>query len=235
MKAGIIAAGEGSRLRTEGIGLPKPLVPVKGVPLVERLLRSYAECGISEAVCIVNEFSPEVREFLESHDFGMPVQVIVKTTPSSMHSLFALAPFLGNETFVLSTVDSIFQNDDLKAFIAYSRSHAGLIDGTLAVTDFIDDEKPLYVRADRQRKIIAFEKDVQADPQWVTGGIYSFSPSIFNEMEEMTRRSVERLRNFLSHLITKGYTLHAFPFSKIVDIDHAADILVAEEWLSGQH
>jgi len=55
MKAGIIAAGEGSRLRSEGITTPKPLVPVNGVPLIERLIMSFIHAGIDELVCIVNE------------------------------------------------------------------------------------------------------------------------------------------------------------------------------------
>ena len=92
MKAGIIAAGEGSRLKSEGITPPKPLVKVSGIPLIERLILSYIRVGISEIVCIVNEASLDVREFVEAKQFPVPVKFIVKTTPSSMHSLFALAP-----------------------------------------------------------------------------------------------------------------------------------------------
>src|SRR5271169_4168201 len=108
MKAGIIAAGEGSRLRSEGIVVPKPLVPVGGIPLIERLIRTLERHGISEIVCIVNEYSLEVKNFVEEKKFSVPVRFVVKTTPSSMHSLFALAPYLNDDPFVLSTVDPIF-------------------------------------------------------------------------------------------------------------------------------
>ena len=45
MRFGIIAAGEGSRLALEGSGQPKPLVPIAGVPMIERLARIFMNCG----------------------------------------------------------------------------------------------------------------------------------------------------------------------------------------------
>ena len=45
MKFGIIAAGEGSRLASEGVKEPKPLITIQGVPLIERLVRIFARHG----------------------------------------------------------------------------------------------------------------------------------------------------------------------------------------------
>jgi choline kinase len=56
VRAGIIAAGQGSRLR-HGTHALKPLVPVAGRTLVERVLSSLAEAAPSEVVIIVNEAS----------------------------------------------------------------------------------------------------------------------------------------------------------------------------------
>ena len=144
-------------MRSEGISLPKPLVPVDGIPLIERLIRSYTRCGISEVVYIVNEYSLQVKEFVESQQFAIPVRFVVKTTPSSMHSLFALSPYLSDGQFLLSTVDSIFDERELSALLHYAQSHQS-IDGILAVTDFVDDENPLYVDLDVLRRITAFSR-----------------------------------------------------------------------------
>ena len=228
MKAGIIAAGEGSRLKSEGISLPKPLVPVNGIPLIEHCIRSFAKCGITEIVCIINEYSPEVRRFLEERGFEIPITVMVKTTPSSMHSLFALAPSLKEGQFLLSTVDSIFDDNELSRFLTSSKARSSA-DGVLAVTKFVDDENPLYVHVDGANRIESFSKS-GASP-WITGGLYVFSPRIFDEVDAALAQGIERLRNFLGHLLKSGYTLEAFPFSKIVDVDHASDLRVAEEFL----
>jgi NDP-sugar pyrophosphorylase family protein len=231
MKAGIIAAGEGSRLKSEGLPMPKPLVPVEGIPLIERLLNSFVRCGIDEVVCIVNEYSLEVKRFVEGKNFGIPVRFTVKTTPSSMHSLFELSPHLMQGKFLLSTVDSIFKEQELQEFLRYANDHPAT-DNTLAVTDFIDDENPLYVHVDNARRITAFGKKGDNDnTPWVTGGLYILSPKIFREKETVLRSGVERLRNFLAHLLKSGYTFDAFPFSKIVDVDHVSDIRAAEEFV----
>ncbi|HZY09690.1 MAG TPA: sugar phosphate nucleotidyltransferase [Bacteroidota bacterium] len=228
MKAGIIAAGEGTRLRADGISVPKPLVQVNGVPLIERLLNSFHRNHITEAVCIVNESSIEVKKFVEGKSFKIPVHFIVKSTPSSMHSLFELSQFLVDDRFLLTTVDSIFQDHEFSHFLKYSESRP-TADGILAVTNFIDDENPLYVQMNSENRITSFKKMEQS--AWVTGGLYIFSSRIFKEREYVLHRRIERLRNFLAHLLEKDYRLEGFSFSKIVDVDHLQDISKAEELL----
>jgi NDP-sugar pyrophosphorylase family protein len=231
MKAGIIAAGEGSRLKSEGIVFPKPLVAIDGVPLIERLIGTFIRNGISEIVCIVNEYSIEVKEFIEKKQFPVPINFVVRTTPSSMHSLFALSPYLKDGLFLLSTVDSIFNEAEFSGFLRYAQQQTSA-DGVLAVTNFIDDENPLYVQMNSSNRITSFTAgESTKHPTWVTGGVYIFSPDIFQEMESVLKHGVMKLRFFLLHLLQSGYHLEGFPFSKIVDVDHAADITTAETFL----
>jgi NDP-sugar pyrophosphorylase family protein len=233
MRAGIIAAGEGSRLRSEGINLPKPLVSIDGIPLIERLIRVLAGAGIDDVVCIVNEDSHEVKKFVEERRLEIPVQFVVKSTPSSMHSLFALAPYLAGGQFLLSTIDSIFSEAEFSDFLHHGEARSTVVDGILAVTDFVDDENPLFVQLDGQSdRILSFSK-TNASPL-VTGGLYVFSPRVFDEMETALAKGVNRLRNFLSLLIEQAYRLEAFRFSKMIDVDRAHDIAVAADFLKAR-
>jgi NDP-sugar pyrophosphorylase family protein len=228
MKAGIIAAGEGSRLKSEGIALPKPLVPVNGVPLINRLITSFASNGISEVVCIINEYSLDVQHVVEESSLPIPVKFVVQTTPSSMHSLFVLSPYLMEGQFLLSTVDSVFHEKEFNGFLRHAQQNHS-VDGILAVTNFIDDENPLYVEMDANQRITQFSKSEKTS--WVTGGLYIFHPRIFREKEAVLSRGIERLRNFLGHLVVNGYSITGYPFSKIVDVDHVSDIRTAEQLL----
>lgn len=144
MRFAVIAAGEGSRLAQEGVEQPKPLVPVCGEPMIERLLRIFVDCGATEIVVIVNEWSTAVREHLEQMKLPVPLRLVVKTTPSSMHSLHALSPYLRGERFCLTTVDTIFREEEFKKYIRHFQE-AKDIDGCMAVTPYVDDEKPLWV------------------------------------------------------------------------------------------
>ncbi|MGE8376969.1 MAG: NTP transferase domain-containing protein, partial [Sphingobacterium sp.] len=89
MEFAIIAAGEGSRLRKEGFNLPKPLLPLHGVPLIERLIRVFAKEGAQQVHVIINRQSPELKTFLTHTAFELPIVLIEEDTPSSLHS-FAL-------------------------------------------------------------------------------------------------------------------------------------------------
>ena len=149
MRFAVIAAGEGSRLAQEGVEQPKPLVPVCGEPMIERLLRIFVDCGATEIVVIVNEWSTAVREHLEQMKLPVPLRLVVKTTPSSMHSLHALSPYLRGERFCLTTVDTIFREEEFKKYIRHFQE-AKDIDGCMAVTPYVDDEKPLWVGVEKQ-------------------------------------------------------------------------------------
>ena len=231
MNLAIIGAGESSRIKAEGLKGSKHLIKINGESLIERIIRFAKQNGIKKVFCIINEQEPELKEFLLHSNFGIPLQLVVKSTPSSMHSLFALAPFLKKESFCLTTVDSVFTENEYSEFLSYSKFQDD-IDGVLAVTRYIDDEKPLCVAMDEQDIIIKFS-DSKEGYNWATGGIYFFSPRIFDEVETALEKGILRLRNFLRLLISKGYVLKGFSFSKIIDVDHISDIVKAELFIKG--
>ena len=235
MKYAIIAAGEGSRLAEEGIQVPKPLVRVAGEQLVDRLIRVFRDCGATEVCIICNQLTTLVSSHLSDlQQQGLPVKYITKTTPSSMHSMFELSPLLeGDEPFVLTTVDTIFCEEEFRSYVgAWQRlAESGEADGLMGVTDFIDDEKPLYVETDEMQNITAF-LDKQEHPHYISGGIYGLTPRSLATLRSCVNRGESRMRNFQRALIADGLSLKAYPFSKVLDIDHAGDIRKAEEFLA---
>src|SRR5574337_653886 len=106
MKAGLIAAGLGERLRAHGITPPKPLVQVAGRPLIDYVLAAVAAAGLQQIACIVNEESRGIEEHCRNQWPQLAFEFIRRTTPSSMESLFTLRPLLAGERFVLLTVDA---------------------------------------------------------------------------------------------------------------------------------
>ncbi len=149
MKAGIIAAGLGERLKQRGILTPKPLIRVNEEPLIARVIRAAASVQATSVACIINDLTPELDTYLHRSSWPVPLEVIKKTTPSSMESLFTLAPLLADEPFLLFTVDAVFPLESLRRFVDRASSIAGA-QGVLALTRFIDDEKPLWVKVDRR-------------------------------------------------------------------------------------
>lgn len=263
MKFAIIAAGEGSRLSTEGITQPKPLIPLCGVPMIERLISIFHRCGAEEIIVAVNSTRPETHQYLLEFSEAnptIPLRIVVADTPSSMHTFAALAPYLQEAPFCLTTVDTIFQEEAFRAYLHATEQYLlDGYDGCMAVTDFVDDESPLYVTATSQFDITGFhdkitdisdrnadfsdkntdfseessdrDKNHHVDSIFISGGIYTLSPKALTTLSRCMEEGQHRLRNFQRGLIADGLKLKAHLFDKILDIDHASDIAKAESFL----
>lgn len=233
MNLAIIGAGESSRLKAEGLMTPKHMIKLNGEYLIERIIRIGRENGLEKVYCIINTHESNLREYLLTNNFSIPINLIVKDTESSMHSLFELSSYLKEEPFCLATTDSVFLENEFSDFLKYSIAN-NKTDGVLAVTQFIDDEKPLCIELDNENNITMFS-DTKDGFSWATGGIYYFNPRIFELIPKALNSQTVRLRNFLKLLLNSGYKLKAFSFSKIVDVDHINDIKTAAEFLYNQH
>lgn len=228
LRAGILAAGRGERLRSAASPL-KPLALVGGETLIERVLKSMAEAGASEVVVIINEDSPAVRDHVAQREWPFQLRWIVETTPSSMHSFLRLIEVLAADEddgpFLVSTVDTVAGPNAYADFMDRARLERAAI--TLALTSPGDDEKPLLVRlASGESRIAAF-----GEGEYATAGVYAVRPIVLREAEAARREGVDALRKFLARLLERGYPLAGFPIARSIDVDHPADIEIAEAFL----
>ena len=215
MDYAIIAAGEGSRLAQEGVKWPKPLVRLNGVALIDRLIDVFLKNNATSISIIVNEEMTEVQDYLKALRLPIPFYLLVKSTPSSMHSFYELSHYLDGDKICLTTVDTIFKEEEFSGYI----------------TDFIDDEKPLYVETDNELYIRNFLDQADGDCRYISGGIYCLRRPALGVLNNAISQGMSRMRNYQRQLIAEGLRLKAYPFSKIIDVDHADDILKAESFL----
>lgn len=231
MKFGLIAAGLGSRLVSEGVEAPKPLVKVGGEPLLGRLLRIFLANGAESISLITNEEMTEVHQFLKAQELPVPLNVVIKSTPSSFHSFYELKPYLEGSKFCLTTVDPIFREQEFSAYIqAFATNTAD--DALMGVTSYIDDEKPLYVKVEEpSMRITGYANQAYEGCKYVSGGIYCMNERASALLPEAMEKGVSRMRGFQQYLVDAGLHVRAFNFSKVIDIDHAEDIRKAEAFM----
>lgn len=222
MRFGIISAGEGSRLASEGFSQPKPLVPICGVPMIERLVRIMNGCGAERIAVIVNGENPETVSLLKK----FPVDLVVKKTPTPMHSMMELAPYLEGDRFCVTTVDTVFSESRFRIMMdEFSRSS---MDGLMGVTSLIDDEKPLYVDVDGEMMIKGFH-DSRDNCRFVSAGIYALKADALNVLKSCLESGQTRMRYFQRQLLEAGMRLKAFDMGQVVDVDHVSDVARAQE------
>mgnify|MGYP002344229941 CR=1 FL=1 len=229
MKLAVIAAGEGSRLRQEGILIPKPLVQINGISLIDRLVKRAENNNFTSVHIIVNAIYPELFEYVKEIKSHIPIFIKVKTTESSMHSFYELSDQLADEPFLLTTVDPIFNEDEFKTFISFCKLHKEY-DGIMAVTKYVDDEKPLWVETNSEGIIQSFQSE-RNNAMVVSGGFYYLTPKVMPILHKSIDEGICKMRNFQQALINNSLRLKAYEFTKIIDIDHFSDIQKASDFL----
>ncbi|MEY2564334.1 MAG: hypothetical protein QOH88_2527 [Verrucomicrobiota bacterium] len=233
LRAGVLAAGRGERLRDPANEF-KPLVQVGGRTLIEHVLTSMEEAGASEVIVIINEDSLTVRDHATARNWPFALRWIVETTATSMHSFLRLVETLAADgddgPFLLSTVDTIAGAQIYARFIAEARTLTSAA-VTLALTAPGNDEKPLLVRIAAGSSRIVAMGDAAAPSDYATAGVYAVRASILREAEEARRDGIDALRTFLGRLLDRGYELAGIPIAESIDVDRPADIGTAEALL----
>jgi len=137
----LLAAGVGTRLMARTNGIPKCLTEVCGTPILGRLLSCLANEGFERLVVVVGHRHKQVREYLDSRDFGIQIQYVDCSryaTTNNIYSLWQARKHIG-VPFVLIESDLVFDSRLLglmrvgnRTAVAQTRSH---MDGTTVSFD----------------------------------------------------------------------------------------------------
>ena len=185
IKCLILAAGNGSRLRQKG--LSKPLVPILGIPLIERAIRSAMEAGTDDFYVVTGYQSDRVRDFLQR----LAKRLAIRITPllnddwEKENGLSVLkAREVLHEPFLLLMADHLFDPGLASALTTHSQ-----LDGEIALVVDSNIHNPLVDMDDVTRvktvngKICAIGKGI-TDFNGFDTGIFLCSSAIFRALEQ---------------------------------------------------
>lgn len=228
MKGAVLAAGWGERLRDGGVTTPKPLVRVAGRPLVLHALAALHDAGADHAVLVVNEgFAAGVEDVLAEMPPALTVELVRRTTASSLETFSVAAGHLQAAPCALvAMVDGVFEPG---AALSFGREAAGLADdeGLIGVTARRDDDKPLRVAFDAERRISAIGPGADDSP-WSTAGLYRLPLRAFERAPAALAEGLGALRALLGELVPNGVPLRAHPLGEVIDVDRPDDLGDAE-------
>ena len=227
VRGGIIAAGEGSRLRRDGFTAPKPLVEVAGVPLIGAVLRNFEAAGVTSITVIVNEDERACVDWVRAHRASLDVEFIVKTTASSLESFREVTARGPAGPMLVSTVDAWCAPEDFARFAAAAARRPDEAT-VLAVTPFVADEKPLWVTLGAGGHVHGM-----GDPRGalVTAGVYRVSDRA-RRIESAP--ALGRLRDYLGWLLAGGEPMYGEVIETVVDVDRREDVASAEALAGGR-
>lgn len=224
-RAGLIAAGTGTRFRKAGFSTPKPMIKVAGIPLMGWVMRQFQAAGLCELTAIFNTDNCNACcGFLRTHFPGIVTDTVCLDTASSFESFYNVLSRSGGSRMLITTTDSIYAPGILSGLLEFANTmptdHM-----VLGVTRFIDDEKPLYATMNGSR--ITGLGETRTDI--VTSGVYLMPQNICRHGDG---RQFPALRKFLAFLIENGVVCHGFDMNKSLDVDRPEDIKEAEEFIA---
>jgi mannose-1-phosphate guanylyltransferase / phosphomannomutase len=121
MKAVVMAGGEGSRLRPLTSGVPKPLVPVVGKPVMEHILRLLRTHGITDVVVTLQYLGSAIRDYFgDGSDFGVDITYVVEDSPLGTAGSVKNAQEYLDEPFIVISGDAL-TDIDLGKVMAYHK------------------------------------------------------------------------------------------------------------------
>ena len=171
MKAFILAAGNGTRLRPLTDTVPKCLLPIHGTPLLGIWLKSCMAAGIGEVLLNVHSLAEKIQDFATSQTSGVNIRVVrERQLLGSAGTLAENRSFVAGERAFFILYGDVLTNVDLKAMLEFHRSGTALV--TLGVHHAPDPSQCGIVTTDERGMVKNFvEKPQRPESNWAFSGV----------------------------------------------------------------
>ena len=181
MKVVIMAGGRGTRIAELFPDIPKPLIPVDGMPILEREVRSLAAQGFKDIILTVGYLADKIIAYFgDGSQLGVKIEYFVEETPlGNAGALFLLKEKMGEEPFFLLNADAAF-DVDFNRMLDFHKKHGSL------VTLFTHPNSHPYdsglVIAGNDGKVEKWLSKEDERPQWynnrVNAGLHVIDPKV---------------------------------------------------------
>lgn len=184
MKAFLLAAGVGSRLRPLTDTVPKCMVPIGGKPLLDIWLDAFDAAGVGEVLINLHHLPDVVREHLDKRSAPPAVKTVFEPTLlGSAGTLAANREWVESEEFFLACNADNLTDFDLRELIEAQRSHDEI--ATIAVFRSPQPSSGGVVELNGDGTLVGFaEKPAQPVSDLVNAGIYAFASRMVGELDD---------------------------------------------------
>ncbi|MEF8800585.1 MAG: sugar phosphate nucleotidyltransferase [Halolamina sp.] len=223
MKAIILAAGEGTRLRPLTRTRPKPMLPIANRPLLEHVLEAAHEAGIDEFVFVVGY----KRERIQSHfgdgdDWGVDIEYANQEKQlGTGHAVLQAEPFVEGEFLALNG-DRIVEPSAISAVVEERRENGGPV---MAVTRVENPANYGVVDLD-ERRVRSIEEKPPAhtvETEFINAGVYGLDESVFDKLRAAESEGELAITTTIQ---AADGPLRAVPFDGLwLDVSHLWDLL----------
>jgi UDP-N-acetylglucosamine diphosphorylase / glucose-1-phosphate thymidylyltransferase / UDP-N-acetylgalactosamine diphosphorylase / glucosamine-1-phosphate N-acetyltransferase / galactosamine-1-phosphate N-acetyltransferase len=215
-QAVLLAAGRGTRMREMTADLPKPMLVVRGKPVLQYIVEGLRDAGIIRLLIIVGYRADAVRSFFrDGSQYKIDVQYAMQTVQDGTGRVIELAkPFVASQPFILGYGDILIAPENYKRIANLPDDAEALI----SVTRGEDVSKGGAVFVNERMELVDLReksKPGEATSPWYNAGLYAFRPSIldFTAKLKPSPRGEYELTDAIRDLAQSGKTVKAVELS----------------------
>ena len=215
-KAVLLAAGRGTRMRELTEALPKPMLQVRGKPVLQHIVEGSRDAGLKDFLIVVGWRAEVVKEFFgDGSKLGVRIDYTTQTVQDGTGKVVELARgFAGTDPFLLSYGDILIVPDN------YPRLCSALDEAEAVVSvkrsDDVSQGGAVFVN-EKFELIDLREKPKPGEPTslWYNAGVYAFRASIFDFIAKLERspRGEYELTDAIRNLALAGKKVQALELS----------------------
>ena len=227
MKAIILAAGEGNRMRPLTYTRPKVMLPIANKPILEHLLIQGKKAGIKEFIFITGYHDEQVRDYFGSGDkWGVNIDYCTQRRQLGTADALKMVKGLVDGNFLVINGDIIVNQEGINGLTDKSNNTMSIVK--------VKDTKDLGVVKISKGKVVRIHEKTEKPPSHMANaGLYLFTPDIFDAISQTSKspRGEYEITDSLQLMIGKGYHISYQEIRYWLDLSYPWHLLLANESL----
>ena len=227
MKAVILAAGEGNRMRPLTHTRPKVMLPIANKPILEHLLIEAREAGVKEFVFIVGYCDEQVRSYFgNGRKWGVDIAYCEQRKQLGTADAIRMVADMLDGVFLVANGDVIVRSEDIGELL----NNGG---NTMSVIEVKDTRGLGMVEMKKGKVVHIYEKTQKPPTNIANAGLYLFTPDIFDAIArtEKSPRGEYEITESLQRLMEAGKDIACHELKYWLDLSYPWDLLPANEAL----
>lgn len=222
MKAVILAAGEGRRLRPFTETMPKVMLPVANKPMLEYVIDAVKTSGINEIVLVVGYKKEVIMDYFKDYEDINITYVVQEKQLGTAHALLQTKDLIDGDFLVLSG-DNIIDHRGIEKLLKEESKYSMLI------KEHVHPSKYGVVVVEKNILKEIVEKPSEEGEKFISTGIFKFPDSIFEKVEEITSQGVYELTDVIQLVVDRGEKIRSIRSDFWMDIVYPWDLLIVNE------
>ena len=227
MKAVVLAAGEGSRMRPLTYARPKVMLPIANRPILEHLLIEASAAGISEFIFVVGYHDEAVLEYFgDGQKWNVQIDYVKQRRQLGTADALGMVADLTAGDFLLINGDMIIGRRDIEEMAAKEGT-------TMTAVEVADTRGLGVVEVDGGKVVRIYEKEENPPSRLANAGLYLLTPEIHKAISRTGKspRGEYELTDSLALMMEAGHNIACHTISQWLDISYPWDLLTANETL----